>query len=357
MKPSVSVYGTVYNNARTVVNCVLSIQRIMNMIGVPWEIVVTDNYSTDGTYEILSKLAKIFPIKVIRERCSRGKGRDLALKLSNGYCVMYVDFDMELKSFASKVIEYYIENIDNNIVYMPFGFTTRTSALRIGGWRNLNHGEDTEFFARAAVKARLVQVLVPIPRREEWTQGPRRRRYARGEFQYLRRLARDRVDSFRACAPNYAQFKEIYVRNSSSILGKIFKSVLYLVARTRGLYKYCRFLGNDELILSRAEFLFPEDIGLDRDMLFFKYNLKVLDRNGFKVLIKRLTDILAEAYKRGYDRLLLLSSCRSGHMYLVKSVSKDVSEEIAFTEHHSRDLAGQDRHGDDIIITELLLSR
>ncbi len=73
--------------------------------------------------------------------------------------------------------------------------------------------------------------------------------------------------------------------------------------------------------------MFPEDVDLDRDMLFFKYNLKVLDRNGFKVLIKRLTDILAEAYKRGYDRLLLLSSCRSGHMYLVKSVSEDVSEE------------------------------
>ncbi len=52
MKPLVSVYGTMYNNARTVVNCVLSIQRITNTIGAPWEIVVTDNYFTDGTYEI-----------------------------------------------------------------------------------------------------------------------------------------------------------------------------------------------------------------------------------------------------------------------------------------------------------------
>ncbi len=128
-------------------------------------------------------LVKTFPTKVIREKCSRGKGRDLVLGLSNGYYVMYVDFDMELKSFASKVIEHYIENTDSNTVYRPFGFTTHTSASRIGGWRDLDHGEDTESFTRAAVKARLVQVLIPTPRREEWTQGPRRRRYAKGEFQ------------------------------------------------------------------------------------------------------------------------------------------------------------------------------
>ncbi len=358
MKPLVSVYGTVYNNARTVVSCVLSIQRVMNTIGVPWEIVVTDNYSTDGTYEILSKLMKTFPIKVIRKRCSRGKGRNLALRLSSGYYVMYIDFDMELKSYASKLIEYYIENADDYTVYMPFGFTTRISALRIGGWRDLNHGEDTEFFARAAVRARLVRVLVPTPRHEEWTQGSRRCRYVKERLLYLKRLVKDRLDSFRACAPSYFQFKEIYLRNTPSTLGKVLKLLLYLAARTRGLYKYCNFLRNNELVLLKARFLFPEDVGLDRDMLFFKYNLRVLDRNGFKVFIKRLTNILAEAYERGYDKLLLLCSCRSGYMYLVKNLSRDVSEEIAFTEHHSKDLTSslQSKHS-SIVIAELILSK
>ncbi len=355
MELLISVYGTVYNNARTIVRCILSIRKIMERLSIPWEIVVVDNYSIDGTYEILCKLRERFPIKVVREKCSRGKGRDLALRLSNGYYVMYVDFDMELKNDAFKLIEYYIRNIDNYTIYMPFGFTTRMLALKIGGWRDLNHGEDTEFFARASTKAKLVHVLVPVPRREEWTQGPRRHRYARGKLLYLRRLVMDRLDSFRACAPNYAQLKEIYIRNSSSTIGKVLKSALYFIAKLRGLYKYCSFLRNNELVLFKTKFLFPEDVGLDRNMLFFKYNLKVLDRNGLKVLTKKLIDILVGAYERGYDKLLLLCSHSSGHMYLVKDLAS-VVDEIAFTEHHSSTSTTEDIFR-SITFTELILSK
>jgi len=344
-----SVYGTVYNNARTVAKCVYSISRVMSKLGIDWEIVVTDNYSEDGTFELLCKLSKYFPVKVLREKCTRGKGRDIALRASRGYYVMYVDFDTELvEDSAITLIEYYLNNIDDRTVYWPFGFTTRNLALKIGGWRDLNHGEDTEFFARACLGARLVQVLIPAPRREEWTQGSRRGRYVKNKISYILRLVRDRIDSFRGCAPSYKCLKEVYIRNSTSTLSKIFKLILYFIAKLKGIYKYCSHVRNNELVLYRTEFLFPDDINLDRNLLFFKYNLRVLDENGFKMLIIKLRDLLIKAYEKGYDKLALLCSLRSGYIYLVNNISK-VLDEILYTEHHSSIIQVDMQYFDNIL--------
>ncbi len=67
------LYGTVYNNASTVEKCIESVWR------PGYEVVVVDNYSTDGTWEKLLELRRDFNLKVYRYRCSRGLGRHIAL--------------------------------------------------------------------------------------------------------------------------------------------------------------------------------------------------------------------------------------------------------------------------------------
>ena len=167
----ISIYSTVYNNSRTIVHCVTLLAKVMNELNVNWEFVVTDNYSTDGTYELLVNLSKVYPIRIVRYRCSRGLGRDIALRNTCGKYVMYIDGDVMLSPKTSKLIHFYLENTREDAVYVPFGFANRSLILRIGGWRDLNHGEDTEFFARAALKAKLYHVLIPPLKREQKVVG------------------------------------------------------------------------------------------------------------------------------------------------------------------------------------------
>ena len=69
------IYGTVYNNKSRIIDCLNSLDKIKT----PKKFLIIDNYSTDGTYEILKNVKDV---KIKRVKCSRGKGRQLAMELS-----------------------------------------------------------------------------------------------------------------------------------------------------------------------------------------------------------------------------------------------------------------------------------
>ncbi|MEM4882123.1 MAG: glycosyltransferase, partial [Nanopusillaceae archaeon] len=68
------IYGTVYNSADTVRQ---TIEDLKSKLKEDFIIVVTDNFSTDGTYEILKEYDFI---DVLRIKSTRGMGRQKALE-------------------------------------------------------------------------------------------------------------------------------------------------------------------------------------------------------------------------------------------------------------------------------------
>ena len=138
----------------------------------PVELVVADNMSTDGSAEVLRGYRDRGLIKLVEKRCSRGEGRQLALEASSGpYIVAHMDCD---DLFSAKGIDAFIAAYHaghegtmvmtrrkdareaSNITIAP-----RKMVLELGGWRDLNWGEDWDLWARAYAAKRYSYVPYP----------------------------------------------------------------------------------------------------------------------------------------------------------------------------------------------------
>ena len=74
MEPLISIYGTVFNNSNVIRKSINSIISKLPDFKKRFEMIIVDNYSSDGTYEILKEYQKEYPnITVIQEKCTRGK--------------------------------------------------------------------------------------------------------------------------------------------------------------------------------------------------------------------------------------------------------------------------------------------
>jgi glycosyltransferase involved in cell wall biosynthesis len=85
------LYGTVYNNANRVLKCLDS----LNQINTKKKFLIIDNYSTDGTYELLKEFQNI---ELKRVKCSRGLGRQLAMELARDQAEindLFMTFDLD----------------------------------------------------------------------------------------------------------------------------------------------------------------------------------------------------------------------------------------------------------------------
>lgn len=100
----ICLYGTVYNNADTVEESVKSV------FDPSYKIIITDNYSTDGTYEHLEELRKDFNLTILRYKSSRGVGRQYSLN----YCpensmTAYFDMDVKYNKIFHDIVKYSAE--------------------------------------------------------------------------------------------------------------------------------------------------------------------------------------------------------------------------------------------------------
>jgi len=69
--PLISIYATVYNNAYIVEQSITSLIKALPNFEENYELVIVDNFSTDGTWEKLQKLKRPHPnIRLYRYRCS-----------------------------------------------------------------------------------------------------------------------------------------------------------------------------------------------------------------------------------------------------------------------------------------------
>ena len=138
-----------------------------------FEVVVVDSRSSDGSVEILKKYEAEKKITLIEQKCSRGKGRQIAFQASTGeFVISNIDLDEvyppEMISSVLELEPYARENLVMvNTSWQRLGAHGFTLAGRkilenLGGWRDLNYCEDIELWRRAARAGRYVWTARPM---------------------------------------------------------------------------------------------------------------------------------------------------------------------------------------------------
>lgn len=190
---TVHIYGTVYNNAKI---ASMSVRSLLEM-DFNKKIYVVDNFSTDGSYEELNKLSNTI---VVRQRTSRGLGRQVAMDIAckNAHendLLMSFDLDTTYTPEFEKIVKCAIKSIERDQVYPSFLCLKETSCKV--PWKDLNNGEDWErqaHFASLGVKA----ISFPNYRLtiNQAVEFHREFRYSSGLHFYYR-LAKNTVDLIR----------------------------------------------------------------------------------------------------------------------------------------------------------------
>jgi len=277
----ITFYGTVFNSAKYIRRSLTSIAETvleLKKYGINAEIVIVDNYSSDGTWEIMNELREQYSkmgvrMRFIRYRCSRGLGRNIALKFSRGSYLFFIsDLDMEYNPYKlAEIIKTYITNPHLKDKCMYIFLTPRFHALSSGGINDLNRTEDIEFGARLLKRCIMIPVLdasmkplsfstfmkpiefMPRPRFFVTTYSSERR-YAKGLIGYFRRELRNKVDMIRGMGYTWRKIilEGLFLHGLQGL--KRFVWILYhfaffILAKFlhRKMYSYHKYINNGSL--------------------------------------------------------------------------------------------------------------
>jgi len=125
-------------------------ESVLSQMDSDFEVVVSDNFSTDGSREILEEYAKNGKIKLIIEYSNRRRGRQIAFENSKGdYIITGIDTDDVIKPVLKDVLRLYHEKHEGYMLsYGTIHIIPRHLVITIGGWRDLQWGEDVDFAKR-----------------------------------------------------------------------------------------------------------------------------------------------------------------------------------------------------------------
>lgn len=150
--PMISLTTTNYNTAPITRKSLDSILGLVS--GLHYEIVCTDNFSDDGSFEALAGYGALgYPIKVIRQKCSRGLGREIAFRHARGDLIVAVDLDTVYTREWRRFLDWYLERLPPYVLTATFsGIYPRKALDAVGGWRDFQYWEDVDLWVRLASK-------------------------------------------------------------------------------------------------------------------------------------------------------------------------------------------------------------
>jgi len=255
----ICLYATVFNNFNTIEESIKSVWR------PDATIVITDNYSTDGTWEKLQKLKKEYNLLLYRLRSSRGKGRAYSLRhCPDNSITAYFDLDLKYNEAFHKVLEWapkdkVTTDMDTGIIVL------KEKLIEKGGWRDLNRAEDWEILARVGF-----DYFVPVINSENLYNEiveKRELRYARGLRYYIRRF-NNSIDTIRGVGYNWDDIKRLYLGKKKY---KIITPFSYLLAKVKGVYRYYKDMNNALWFLLSAldKIVDLKEIGISDDYFIY----------------------------------------------------------------------------------------
>jgi glycosyltransferase involved in cell wall biosynthesis len=171
----------------------------MCQIDEDFEVVVVDSKSNDGSAEVLKRYEREGKIKLIEQRCSRGKGRQIAFEESKGEVVISnLDTDEVYAPGLRSLLEIYDKLPDNSVLLAISKVTkgergrqnitigTKRFLQEIGGWRDINYLEDWDLWRRAAERNRFSVVVFPLVTGDDPSVGKSSSKIPRLRFRYTR---------------------------------------------------------------------------------------------------------------------------------------------------------------------------
>jgi glycosyltransferase involved in cell wall biosynthesis len=189
-----SICITHYNNFSTVRK---SLESILCQVNKDYEVVIVDSESDDGSLDILREYANKDLIKLIIQKCSRGRGRQIAFENSTGrYIISNVDMDDVLSPRLAELLQLYHAKSEGKLLMVnssnvrgywgstPVTIIPRELATQLGGWRDLMIAEDDLLERMAAEAGRYEWTNFPILESVEYHED-RRGSLAEFRFNYL----------------------------------------------------------------------------------------------------------------------------------------------------------------------------
>ena len=297
MAIELSIYATVYNNGYIINESINSLINALDQVGLSYEIIIIDNFSNDGTWEKIVSIAKgMDNIKLYRMRCSRGRGRNVALNLAQGRYALYVDLDCIFNKLFSDFI-YEIHKILRDKEIWNNGYSLRDTCIRIGGWKDLNMCEDVELYCRAIKKGvHVYRVMIYGLYSNVRSNTPSQHgelRYSRGLLDRIMRTIRIRKDSIKGCRFNSAILAHLSKNLRTKIFNYIIASIWDIIVRDKfDLPK--PYTNSIEYMYDNMHLVFPEDVGLPHENLLFIFNLASISWMGVR---RKIIDILRKDEK------------------------------------------------------------
>jgi len=182
------IYGTVYNSADTVRT---TIEDLKKKLEYDFVISVCDNFSKDGTFEILKEYDFI---DAFQRKSTRGLGRQYALEnLIKNHpdvdYVFYIDFDVIFPDYLNELIKGIIKIYKENEIIGFGGFASLDTYKKIltkVRWRDMNVAEDF-MYSIDIIHKRFDLYFLGLPISFNQERPKRERKYARG-LKYLNRI-------------------------------------------------------------------------------------------------------------------------------------------------------------------------
>lgn len=149
-----SVCITNYNMVNTIRE---SMESVLAQMTSDFEVIVCDNCSTDGSRQVLEEYSRKGRIKLIVEKSSRGKGRQIAFENSSGdYIISGMDTDDVIKQTLKDILRMYHSQHEGYMLsFDTIHIIPRYLVEAVGGWRDLQWGEDVDFTRRVESMSKL----------------------------------------------------------------------------------------------------------------------------------------------------------------------------------------------------------